>query len=106
MADFPEQVLHSPKSTAFAKIEHHDMCAQIFKQAQKVGAYNNRGTSARTIADRLLYSSDTLRVEPCQRLVEEDHFRIMQKGAGNCHLLPHTTRQIVDQRIALLCEIE
>ena len=106
MAHLTEQVFHRAKSPALTQVQDHDMRAQVLKQAQQVRADDNSRACLRSFADGLLYPADTLRIEPRQRFIEQDDFRVVQKGTSDRNLLAHPARQVMDKRIALVREFE
>ncbi len=74
--------------------------ADFLDQVQQVRRQENRGAGARARDDRLAHAADADRIEPGQRLVEQQRRRVAHQAAGDHDLLPHAARQLARAAIA------
>ena len=58
------------------------------------------------LLQRPFEDADPLRVEPRQRLVEQDGLRIVQVGTADGELLPHAARQVAGGRAEFRGQLE
>ena len=56
--------------------------------------------------DRLAHAVNADRVEPRERLVEEERRRVADQAAGDDDLLPHAARQFAGQRPLFPCQLQ
>src|SRR5205085_4837350 len=80
--------------------------AELLDEVEEVRAEYHGGAVARPRRDRRLHAPDADRVEPGERLVEQQHLRVVQQRARDRELLLHAARELVGERAALRGELQ
>jgi hypothetical protein len=73
---------------------------------QQVRGHDDRRAPVRALDDRRLHAADAERIEPGQRLVEEERAGLVEEAARDRELLLHAARELAGQHVLLVRELE
>jgi hypothetical protein len=87
-------------------VQHHQPRAQLLHEVQQVRREHHGGAGGGVRGDGGLHAAHAERVEPGERLVEEEDARVVEERAGDGQLLPHPARELAGEGAALLRELQ
>src|SRR5690348_14673110 len=74
--------------------------AEALRILHEMRAEDDRPSLLTEIDDRVLERLRVHRIEPAERLVENDQLRLVEQGADELDLLLHAARELLDARAA------
>ena len=78
-----------------APVDHHHVLAHLLGVRHDVRREQDRGAAPMLVDDQLAQQSHAHRIEPAERLVENEQVRLVDDGGDELHALQHALREIL-----------
>src|SRR4051794_23539604 len=100
------EVGHRTGGANDAALHDRDSVAHRLGDFQCVGGHHDRVSTPRVLAKEVLEDARRLGVETDHRLVDDDYFRAMHKGARDDELLAHAMAVALDELVTPFLEVK